>query len=50
MSKSLRSMTKSEREAAIVRRLRNSNKDKSGKVVGGLGYWAARDSEQAKRK
>jgi len=50
MSIALRSMSKEDREAAINRRLRNSNKDKSGKIVGGLGYWGARDSEQASRK
>ena len=50
MSRALRSMSKAEREAAIVRRLRNSTKEKSGKIIGGLGYWGARDSEQASRK
>ena len=48
MSKSLRSYENSvERGGAVARRLRNSSKDvETGKLFGGLGYWAARDSEK----
>ena len=43
MARSLKSYRIPERDKAIARRLREGITD-DGTVVGGLGYWAARDA------